>query len=99
MKTVKQLARERIVNLFQKAEDVYREDKALANRYVEIARKIAMKAQAGIPSNLKKKFCRKCYVYLVPGANCRVRIRNKKLVYYCMQCKNYTRFPYNKKKI
>jgi ribonuclease P protein subunit RPR2 len=42
----------------------------------------------------RKKFCKKCSQYLVPGLNCRVRIRNKKLIYYCLKCKNYMRFPY-----
>jgi ribonuclease P protein subunit RPR2 len=94
MKTKKQIARERISILFKKAEEVFKEDFSLANRYVDIARKIAMKAQINFPSNLRKKFCRNCFSYLFPGENCRVRTRNKKLIYYCLSCKNYMRFPY-----
>ncbi len=94
MKTKKQIARERINILFNKAGEIYAENSSLANRYVEIARKIAMKAQINIPSNLRKKFCRKCFSYLMPGENCRVRTRNKKLIYYCRICKNYMRFAY-----
>jgi ribonuclease P protein subunit RPR2 len=94
MKSKKEIARERINLLFKKANEIYKEDSSLSNRYVEIARKIAMKAQVNIPSNFRKKFCRKCYAYLVPGENCRVRTRNKKLIYYCMECKNIMRFPY-----
>ena len=59
MKTKKQIARERVSILFAKAGEIFKENFSLANRYVEIARKIAMKAQINIPSNLRKKFCRK----------------------------------------
>ena len=94
MKNKKQIAGERIDFLFKKAKEVFKENSSLANRYVEIARKVAMKAQINIPSNLRKKFCRKCHSYLVPGENCRVRTRNKMMIYYCKKCKNIMRFPY-----
>ena len=94
MKAPKQIAKERIINMFEKAQEVYKEYPSLADRYVELARKISMKAQISIPSQLKKKFCKNCKKYLVPGLNCRVRTRNKKLIYYCLNCKNYMRFPY-----
>jgi len=94
MKTKKQIARERISILFKRAGYIFKESPSLANRYVDIARKIAMKAQINIPSNLRKKFCRKCFSYLMPGENCRVRTRNKKLIYFCKKCKNYMRFAY-----
>jgi len=94
MNSIKQIAKNRIINLFKKAEEIFKENSKLSDRYVEIARKIAMKVQISIPNNLKKKFCKKCHGFLVPGSNCRVRIRNKKLIYYCFNCKNYMRFPY-----
>ncbi len=93
---IKQIAKERIINLFAKAREVYKKDMKLADRYVEIARKIAMKMQISMPSDLKKQYCKKCHKYLVPGLNVRTRIKNKKLVYYCLNCKNYMRFPYKK---
>ena len=94
MQKFKQIAKERVLNLFKRSKEIYPKNSKLADRYVEIARKVAMKAQVSIPSNLKKQFCKKCSKFLVPGSNCRVRIRNKKLVYYCTNCKNYMRFPY-----
>ncbi|MBS3171307.1 ribonuclease P [Candidatus Woesearchaeota archaeon] len=94
MKSKKQIAKERINELFKKAKEIFHENPNLSDRYVEIARKIAMKAQVSIPSNLKKKFCKKCNIYLVPGKNLRIRTRNKKLIYYCLKCKNIMRYPY-----
>jgi ribonuclease P protein subunit RPR2 len=93
-RSIKKIASERINLLFDEARKTYKKSPQLANRYVEIAKKIAMKAQVSLPSHLKKKFCKKCSQYLVPGLNCRVRIRNKKLIYYCLKCNNYMRFPY-----
>ncbi|MEK6937124.1 MAG: ribonuclease P [Nanoarchaeota archaeon] len=94
MKSKKQIARERIIELFKNAKEVFKENPGLSDRYVDIARKIAMKAQVNILGNLKKKFCKKCKSYLVPGENLRIRTRNKKLIYYCLKCKNIMRYPY-----
>lgn len=96
MTSKKQIALERIKILFKQAKQVFKKNKSLANRYVTLARKIAMKAKIRIPKDLQKQFCKHCYKYLVPGVNCRVRTVNKKLVYYCLNCKRYMRFPIKK---
>jgi ribonuclease P protein subunit RPR2 len=87
------IANVRILELFRQAELRYHEDKTLSNRYVEIARKIAMKFKIKIPRELKRKYCKHCYEYLVHGDNCRVRINESKVVYTCFNCKKYMRFP------
>ncbi|MBI2667184.1 ribonuclease P [Candidatus Woesearchaeota archaeon] len=87
----KLLAKERINILFNQANEIFNKDPKLADRYVILARKIAMKARIGIPKELKRKFCKHCYSYLKPGFNCRVRTRDKKIIYYCMNCKKYTK--------
>ncbi|MBD3259295.1 ribonuclease P [Candidatus Woesearchaeota archaeon] len=86
-------ALERVKHLFSEAEKAFRRDPKLADRYVHMARKIAMKANLKIPRNLQKKFCKHCYRFLVPGVNCRVRTKEQKLIYYCKHCKRYMRFP------
>ena len=65
----------------------------LANRYVQIARKISMKYLVKIPKEHKRKFCKHCYSYLLPGLNSRVRTNNSKIVVYCKNCNKYTRIP------
>lgn len=91
---IKRIALERINKLFEEAAKVFKNDKKLANRYVKIARKIGMKTKIRIPSKFKKRFCKHCLSYLVPGVNCRVRTKNGKLVYYCLECKRFMRYPY-----
>lgn len=91
------IAKERIDTLFKEAALMFKKDPKLSNRYVQLARKISMKYKVKIPPNLKKRFCKHCYAYLVPSKNCRVRLTKHKLVYYCLNCKKYMRFPYKKK--
>ena len=93
----KKIALERIKTLFKEAELIYKEDKKLANRYVELARKIGMKTQTPIPSHLKRRFCKHCYTYFIPGKNLRVRMRTKQVTYYCLECKKFMRFPHSRK--
>jgi len=89
----KRIARERIRVLFDKAEAVFSNNPSLANRYVTLARKIAMKVNVRIPRDLKKKYCKHCYKFLMPGVNCRIRVKDKTIVCYCFNCKKYMRLP------
>ena len=94
----RRIAKERIEVLFKQAKDMFKEDSKLADRYVQLARKIAMKYKVRIKPKLKRRFCKHCYKYLMPGANCRVRMHTGKVVYYCFSCKKFMRFPHIKEK-
>ncbi len=108
MGETEKIAFERINELFKFAEEITTSEKfstipeqkrqSYADRYVELARKIAMKLQITIPSEHKKKFCNHCYTYLIPGKNCRVRTREGKLVTYCERCKKFMRKELKKDK-
>lgn len=90
----KKIAKERIEVLFEQAGKVFKRNKSLANRYVKLARELSMKYKVPIPAKLKRRFCKNCYSYLVPSVNARVRTREGKVVYYCLECKHYMRIPY-----
>jgi ribonuclease P protein subunit RPR2 len=93
----KRIARERIQELFQEADKAFSNKnlgKDYSNRYVALARKIAMKYKVKIPSELKRRFCKHCYSFLVPGKNCSVRTHEGHVVYFCESCKKYMRYPY-----
>ncbi len=96
-KKQKQIAQERIKKLFQEAEKAFPENPSLSHRYVFLARKIAMKIKTRIPRELKRKFCKHCHKFLMPGTNARIRTREGKLVIYCLECKKYTRIPLKRK--
>lgn len=93
-KIQKTIAKKRVVKLFELAEQNALSGKLkLANRYVEIARKISMRYLVSIPKEHKIRFCKHCYSYLLPNVNSRVRINDGKIVIYCNNCKKYTRIP------
>jgi len=88
------IALERIRTLFREAKTMFHEDSKLSDRYVFLARKIAMKYKVKIPSLYRKKFCKNCHSYLVPSVNCSVRTKKGHLVYTCKACRNIMRFPF-----
>ncbi len=91
-----EIAEERIKELFKQADSMFNEDKALANRYVTLARKISMKYQAPIPKSLKRSVCKSCYKYLKPGINATVRTGKQRVIIRCRECGHIARFPYIK---
>ena len=93
----KEIAKERVKILFKQAEEVFPKNKALANRYVTLARKVAMKVKIRMPLELKRKFCKHCYKFLMPGVNSRVRTRDGKVIISCFECKKFVRIPVKKK--
>ena len=92
----KKIALERINQLFKEADFVFRENPERANRYVNIARKIAMKLNLKFPRELKRKFCKHCYSFLKPGINCRIRNYKSRISIYCNNCKKFARIPLKK---
>lgn len=88
-----QIAKEHIRVLFKEAEKRYKEDPKLSNKYVKLARKIAMKFKVKLTSVQKRKFCKHCYIFLMPGSNARVRTKDGNIVYYCLSCKKHSRIP------
>ena len=88
-----QIAKERIKLLFKQAKEDFKEDSKLSDKHVKVARRIAMKYKIRLSSELKKRFCKNCHKYLVPGVNCRIRLHKHRLIYYCFNCKHYMRYP------
>ena len=92
------IARERVKQLIELAKRISSKDIKLADHYIKLARKIAMKARVRISPALRRTFCKHCYRFLKHGVNCRVRTKNDKVIYYCLNCKKYMRFPFLKEK-
>lgn len=95
----RKIARERIDVLFTLAERVFPYEPELANRYVGIALAVQQKAKIRMPRKWKRRYCRKCHSFLVPGKNARVRLRDKPyphVVVKCLECGHVMRYPYLK---
>ena len=98
---VKQIAKQRMQVLLEQAESVHRINPQLSSRYVETARKIAMAARISLPVKLKRRICKNCHALLVPGDNCRVRIKQRRephVVITCLGCGFQTRVPLRKRR-
>lgn len=96
-----ELATERIDILFREALSQAKADRLdRANRYVYLARKLAMKFNLKFEREQRRKFCHNCYHYLLPGKNVTVRInrKTKAVEYKCADCKHVNRYPYAKEK-
>lgn len=100
----RQIALERMNQLFQNANnqvDLSKNDKSeyhlkLAQRYIDIAGKISTKYKVKLPRELKRRICNHCKTFMIPGINCRVRLRNMMVVTYCQSCKKFSKVPYIK---
>lgn len=93
----KRIARERVDTLFTLAERVFPYDRDLANRYVEIALAVQQKAKIKLPKSWKRRYCKRCHSFLVPGVNARVRLRSRPyphVVIKCLECGHIMRYPY-----
>lgn len=62
----------------------------LAKRYIQLAKKMAMKNTIKLPKELKKKFCSKCFS-LFNAKNSKVRIKNNFKTIKCLECNSYKR--------
>lgn len=95
------LASERIQILFGIAEEKASKGRTdLADRYVELSKKIGMKSQETIPNNLQKKYCSNCGSFLIPGKNVRIRINSEKksVTYSCQECGEIERYSIEESK-
>ena len=90
----KKIAEERVEILFELASKESDED--IQKRYVALAISISMKYRLRFKKDYKRRFCRNCSSYLVPGKNLKVRVQNGKIIYTCMSCGKVTRIPIKK---
>jgi ribonuclease P protein subunit RPR2 len=88
----KKIAGERIAVLFEQAERIFHQDPEMSNRYVDLARRIAMRQRVRIFRAFRRRFCHHCYAFLVPGENMRVRVHRGNVVVTCRACNRKTRY-------
>lgn len=96
------IATQRIKALFFSARENIKNNPDLAQRYVDIARKVAMAARVRLPKKFRRQVCRKCKSFILPGINCQIRIKPKReshIVITCFKCGKHTRIPLKRKKI
>lgn len=92
------IAKERVVNLIKRAEKWKNIDYELARRYVELAKRIAMRYRVRIPKELKVLYCKKC-LYPYRADKFRVRVRKSRVIFTCLNCGFERRIPIRPKRV
>lgn len=87
MRKNKKEIKRQITQLFNLADKSW-PDKEKANMYIRKARNASMSIRQPLTKEQKFKFCKRCYAYLKPGVNARIRTRDGKLITKCKEC-NY----------
>ena len=96
MNSIKQIALKRVHTLFQLAKEIIHKDPKLAQRYVKIARMIAMRTKIRLPKEYRIFVCKKCKNFILPGVNCRIRVQQRRephMVITCLNCGGHSRIP------
>ena len=89
------IAAERIERLHGLAREAARDgDRDLAREYVRGARRIAERNRLRLPRTFRRSTCDRCDVYLIPGENARIRLRDGHVVVTC-DCGGQQRYPYD----
>jgi ribonuclease P protein subunit RPR2 len=100
--TTKQIARQSVQVLFELAENTRKTNPKFAQRYLEIAQKIAMSARLCLPAAYTRQICKECNTLLIPGESSRIRIKPRRephVVITCLKCGYQTRIPLKTKKM
>jgi ribonuclease P protein subunit RPR2 len=100
MSQTKDIAMQRIRTLFELAKENIRKEPELAQRYAQIARRIAMRTRVKLPTEYRRLICRHCKSFIYPGVNSRVRVQRRRqphVVITCQVCGKAVRIPLREK--
>jgi ribonuclease P protein subunit RPR2 len=86
------IARERIDILLGLAEKELKRHFDRSRRYVELARKIALRYNIRLAKEQKRKFCKNCNTLFVPGITSQVRVDKKFIIIKCLKCDKIYRY-------
>jgi ribonuclease P protein subunit RPR2 len=92
------IARERMELLMEQADQAALAARMdLADRYVDIARRVGMRYNVRFPAMYRRRFCKECYRYLLPGSTSRTRLNRGRVVTTCFRCGHVMRRPLGEK--
>ena len=88
------IARERMELLIEQADRAALAGRMdLADRYVDMARRVGMRYNVRFHPFHRRRFCKACYRYLLPGSTSRTRMNRGRVVTTCLRCGHVMRRP------
>lgn len=96
----RRIALERVRILMDKAVETHREDPERAQRYADLARRVAQRTRTHLPRDLRRMICPKCNALLVQGSTAHTRIRQTRephVATTCHRCGHIVRIPLRRK--
>ncbi|MDY0266181.1 MAG: ribonuclease P protein component 4 [Methanimicrococcus sp.] len=93
----KRIAEERIEILLSLAEQTFKTDPEQSKRYIILAEAIGMRQNIRLNREQKRKYCKQCHTFRVPGKNCHIRLKNSVILTTCHVCGGMSRYPYYEK--
>ena len=88
------IAKQRIDILIDEAEKNFSKYPERSHRYAELAHKLKLKYKIKLEPEVKRRLCKKCHKFMVPGKNCKIRIHSSRLIYTCGECGAVRRFGF-----
>lgn len=87
------IAKERIKKLLKLAKTSKKQE-----RYISLAKKIGMRYNVRLSKDIKRKICKKCNIYMIPGKTCSTWLdsKNKTIIIKCKKCNTLYRYSYKK---
>lgn len=92
-KEQRESALQRIRALFDAAAVAFAKEPAQAHRFVAQAHHLLLRAKVKLPAVLKRRYCKQCRSFWMPGKTMRVRLTKGRIVYTCLVCKRIRRLP------
>lgn len=86
------IAAERINILLSEAQKSFSAHPERSHRYAELVHKLKLKYKVKLAPEIKRRLCKKCHKFMVPGKNCSIRIHNSRIIYTCKECGAVRRF-------
>lgn len=88
------IAKERLDLLMEQADEAALDGRMdMADRYVDMARRVGMRYNVRFRPEQRQRFCKSCYCYLLPGSTSRTRLNKGRSVTTCLRCGHVTRRP------
>ena len=91
----KKEAKSAIPFLIERAKQLAREKKPAA----KVAKKVNYlrnKFKIKLETSIKRQICKHCKAIMIPSVNARVRTKSPNVVWFCRECKHYSKIRYKK---